>query len=82
MEDMGPPEMSMTDLERKHDSELEEYKLTCKLNLKNAKKSEKAVVESKNIQGEFDLRARHREEMELLELQIGIGNLCLICLKF
>lgn len=72
VEDIGRPKESMESLERRHESERECLKSETKLKLKNAKKSEKAVVEAQMLQLEYDMRARHNEELEILEQQIGI----------
>ena len=71
MINIEPPKVSVEELERIHKVELDEYKIACKVGMKSVKKSDKAAQEAKNIQGEYDIQARHREEMELLELQIG-----------
>lgn len=54
-------------LEAKHEKELEALRQEMKEKIKKAKKSEKAVIEAQAIQSEFDLKARHREEMEAFE---------------
>ena len=65
----------MDQLYARHDLEIKELKETSKQMLKSAKKSEKAVIESRIIQLEFDLKAKHREEEDELENQLGMMRL-------
>ena len=39
--------------------------------MKTAKKSNKVEIEAKCVQMNFDLKAKHREEEDLLEEQLG-----------
>ena len=64
--DAAPTE-TMDGLERRHKRELRELEGEVRAMLKGAKKSQKAELESKAIQMEFDLKAKHREEEEALE---------------
>ena len=61
----------MDQLYARHDIEIKELKETSKQMLKTAKKSEKAVIEARIVQLEFDLKAKHREEEDELENQLG-----------
>ncbi len=64
-------EKSLQKLEQRHDNELVDLREKAKAALKAAKKSEKAQVEASYIQMEFDLKAKHREEMEEFEEKHG-----------
>lgn len=57
----------MDALEAKHERELEGLRVEMKEKIKKAKKSERAVVEAQAIQLEFDMKARHRDEIEEFE---------------
>lgn len=54
-------------LEARHDRELDALRQEMREKIKKAKKSERAVVEASAIQMEFDMKARHREEMDEFE---------------
>lgn len=54
-------------LEAKHEKELEALRQEMKEKIKKAKKSEKVIIEAQAIQSEFDMKARHREEMDAFE---------------
>lgn len=58
----------------KHQEELLALQQQMKENIKKAKKSEKAQVEAQAIQMEFDMKARHREEVDVLEEAMGDLN--------
>ena len=59
----------------RHDLEIKELKEASKQMLKSSKKSEKAIIEAKIIQLEFDLKAKHREEEDELENRLGMYTL-------
>jgi hypothetical protein len=63
---------SIEGMERRHRAEVRELEGKVRALLKTAKKSNKAAVEAQSVQMEFDLKARHREEMDQLEEQIGL----------
>jgi hypothetical protein len=67
-----PPTESMSSLESRQKSEIESHKLSLKQQLKTCKKSEKAKIEVQMRQIEYDMIARHRDEQEALEEQIGM----------
>lgn len=71
MDDIEHPKESLAQLERRHERELSLLVEERKSALKNASKSEKKAIEAKMLQSEYDMKARHREELELLEEQIG-----------
>jgi len=54
-------------MERRHKAERRELEGQVRAMLKGAKKSAKAELEAKAIQMEFDMKARHLEELEELE---------------
>lgn len=54
-------------LEARQERELDALRQEMREKIKKAKKSEKAVMEAQAIQMEFDMKARHREEMEEFE---------------
>jgi hypothetical protein len=54
-------------LEARHERELDALRQEMREKIKKAKKSERAVVEASAIQMEFDMKARHREEMDEFE---------------
>lgn len=54
-------------LEARQERELETLRQEMREKIKKAKKSEKAVMEAQAIQMEFDMKARHREELEDFE---------------
>jgi VIT1/CCC1 family predicted Fe2+/Mn2+ transporter len=58
---------SLRALEERHARELQELQNNVKQMLKGAKKSTRAQIEAQAIQMEFDIKARHREEMEAFE---------------
>lgn len=58
---------SLAEIETRHERELEELAERVKQMLKGAKKSTRAQVEAEVIQLQFDLKARHREELEEAE---------------
>lgn len=58
-------------LETKQDQEKEELDIKIKALLKAAKKSNKAQVEAECIQMQYDLKAKHRDELEELEERLG-----------
>ena len=51
----------------RHKKEELELEQTTKSLIKNAKKADKPVVESQCIQMQYDLRAKHNEELERFE---------------
>lgn len=51
-------------MEKRHKQELRELEGKVRALLKTAKKSNKAVIEAEAIQMGFDLKARHREELD------------------
>ena len=61
----------MDELLSRQEIELKELSLTIKSMLKGVKKSSKAELEAKSIQMEFDLKAKHRDEVEELESNLG-----------
>lgn len=61
----------MEELLQRHAQEVIELKETSKSLLKNAKKAEKGAVEAQVIQMEFNLKAKHRDEIEQLEEELG-----------
>jgi len=64
------------DMERRHKKELRELEGEVRALLKGAKKAQKAELEAKALQREYDLKARHREEEEALdELVEKMGSL-------
>jgi len=64
----------MEEIEARHERELAELQLQVKEMLKKAKKSEKAVMEAQAIQMQFDLKAKHREEIEEFEENGFVGT--------
>ncbi len=58
---------SISQLEERHDREIIELRESIKQMLKGAKKSTRAQLEAQAIQMEFDLKAKHRDELEELE---------------
>ena len=58
-------------METRHQLELQQLQETAKTMLKGAKKSAKAQLEAQIIQMEYDLKAKHREEMDALEENLG-----------
>ncbi len=54
-------------MEERHDREIIELRESIKKMLKGAKKNTLAQLEAQAIQMEFDLKARHRDELEELE---------------
>jgi Skp family chaperone for outer membrane proteins len=58
---------SIAEIERRHEQERKELQEKVKGMLKGAKKSQKAQLEAEAIQLEFDLKAKHREEIEEAE---------------
>jgi hypothetical protein len=71
----------MEELLKRHAQEVVELKETSKTLLKGAKKSERAATESRIIQMEFDLKAKHRDEVDQLEEELGIIILIFIYLE-
>ena len=69
MSDQGEdaPTETMEEMERRHKKELRELEGSIRGMLKGAKKAQKAEVEAKAIQLEYDMKAKHREEEEALE---------------
>lgn len=66
---------SILEIEQRHEREMAELAERVKVMLKNAKKSNKAQVEAEAIQLQFDLKARHREEIaEAEEREDGKGR--------
>ena len=61
----------MEALLERHTKEVNELKETSKAMLKAAKKSERVATETKVVQMEFDLKAKHREEVDQLEEELG-----------
>lgn len=61
------PSESVEEMEKRHKSELRELEYTVRTMLKGAKKSQRAELEAKAIQMEYDLKAKHREEEDTLE---------------
>jgi len=70
-EDLGPPLESMSDIEDRHDREMADYQAQARIAVKAAKKSERLDLETRMLQGEYDLKAKHIDEVDRLELQIG-----------
>ena len=68
---MGHPKETLDQLEERHAKEKAELINETKKLLKATKKSGKAAVEAQMLQQEYDLRARHNDELDLLESQIG-----------
>ena len=66
------PTESLDEMEARHDSERKELEAIIKADLKGAKKGNRAVVEAQCIQRQYDLKAKHSEEMELLTEYIGL----------
>jgi uncharacterized protein YfcZ (UPF0381/DUF406 family) len=62
---------TLEEMERRHKAEVRELEGKVRALLKTAKKSNKGAIEAQAIQMEYDLKARHREEMDSLEEQIG-----------
>jgi OTU domain-containing protein 6 len=54
-------------LEKRHEKELTELELTVSGLRKAAKKSNRAAIEAQIIQLQYDIRAKHRDELEALE---------------
>jgi hypothetical protein len=65
----------MDELLQRHESETKQLRETSKEMLKSAKKSERSAIEARIIQTEFDLKARHRDEIEELEEKLGKLNI-------
>lgn len=61
----------MEALLERHAQEVAELKESSKALLKGAKKSERAATEARVVQMEFDLKARHRDEVDQLEEELG-----------
>jgi len=61
------PTETMEEMERRHKKELRELEGKVRGMLKGAKKAQKAELEAKAIQLEYDMKAKHREEEEKLE---------------
>ena len=68
---------SIAEIEERHEQELKELREKVKAMLKGAKKSAKAQIEAEAIQMEFDLKAKHREELEEAE-ERGVPGLSFI----
>ena len=58
---------SMDAMERRHDADVKALEVEIKSLLKSAKKSTRAQVEAQAIQMQFDMKARHSDELESLE---------------
>jgi hypothetical protein len=58
---------SIAQIEERHEHEMKELKEKVKAMLKAAKKSEKAQMEAQGIQMEYDLKAKHRQEIDEAE---------------
>lgn len=67
---LTPPTESMADMESRHEQEITVYGIKARAAVKAAKKSERVALETEMLQGEYDLKAKHSEEMDLLEQQI------------
>lgn len=63
--------IKMEELLQRHTQEVAELKESSKALLKAAKKSERAAVEARVVQMEFDLKAKHRDEVDQLEEELG-----------
>jgi wyosine [tRNA(Phe)-imidazoG37] synthetase (radical SAM superfamily) len=59
-------------MERRHQEELQQLQETTKAMLKAAKKSTRTSIETQVIQMGYDLKAKHREEMNELEERLGV----------
>ena len=64
---MADDDSIMALLEEKHRREEEDLKIEIKALLKSAKKGKKAEIEAQAIQMEYDLRAKHMQEIEDFE---------------
>ena len=62
----------MDEMFDRHDKELKELQTLTINTLKTAKKSEKQQLETKFVQMQFDLKAKHRDEINEFEEQNGI----------
>jgi hypothetical protein len=58
---------SIAQIEERHEKEMKELKGKLKMMLKAAKKSEKAQMEAQGLQMEYDLKAKHRQEVDEAE---------------
>jgi len=63
----GNRQQLLLDLEERHEREIKELEMNSTAMLKAAKKSNKAQIEAQVIQMHYDLRAKHRDEIEELE---------------
>lgn len=61
------PKETPSMMERRHQKEKEDLEAIIKVMLKGAKKSNKAQIEAQTIQMQYDLRARHNEEIDEME---------------
>jgi OTU domain-containing protein 6 len=62
---------SLDDMEARHKRELRELEGKVRAMLKTAKKAEKAVVEAQTIQMQYDLKAKHNDELDALSERLG-----------
>ena len=73
---------TLNEMESRHKKELRELEGKVRAMLKSVKKAEKAVFEAQIIQMQFDLKARHNEELdaltENLDGMFGFNTLCLL----
>jgi hypothetical protein len=69
-------------MEKRHERELKELSEKIKVMLKGAKKGSKAQIEAEAIQMQFDLKAKHREEMDELDEKGFFGQYLNPCKDF
>ena len=62
---------SLDEMESRHANETSALAESIKQMLKGSKKANKAQIEAQTIQMQYDLRAKHRDEMDLLEDSLG-----------
>jgi poly-D-alanine transfer protein DltD len=70
----APVTETLEEIERRHKAEMRKLEGETRALMKTAKKSTKAQIETQIIQMQYDMKARHQEEMDAWEASGGDAN--------